>query len=121
MRLKLMLQNVSILHWMRESATIYLDLAKAFDTVNHGNHLNKIQDIGLSESTIYLFKLFLENRKQVVKINDIFSSEELICKMQCTIRYNVIPDSFKYTTILPKNQYKMLKRCSCLDMYWSYL
>lgn len=47
-------------------ATIYLDLTKAFDTVDHKILLNKMNSIGISGSALSLFTSHLNNRKQMV-------------------------------------------------------
>ncbi|KAL4082905.1 hypothetical protein QTP88_029559 [Uroleucon formosanum] len=62
----------------KKCATIYLDLAKAFDTVDHVKLLKKMHDIGITGSAHSLFESYLEKRKQRVKINDTISCEQTI-------------------------------------------
>jgi hypothetical protein len=62
----------------KKCATIYLDLAKAFDTVNHDKLLHKMQEIGITSSALSLFDSYLKNRKQLVKINNCIFNEQLI-------------------------------------------
>ena len=48
---------------------VFIDLAKAFDTVNHKILLEKLKHYGLRGTTNDWFKNYLENRKQFVVIN----------------------------------------------------
>ena len=53
---------------------IFLDFAKAFDTVNHEILLKKLEHYGIRERTLDWFKTYLSGRKQCVSINDVNSS-----------------------------------------------
>lgn len=50
-----------------------MDLAKAFDTVDHKILLEKLQKSGVRGHGLEIFKNYLVNRKQKVKVNEIFS------------------------------------------------
>ena len=50
--------------------TIFLDFAKAFDTVNHKILINKLEYYGIRGKPLEWFKSYLSNRKQCVSIND---------------------------------------------------
>ena len=52
---------------------VLLDLQKAFDTVNHGILLKKLQIMGFNQATLEWFRSYLSNRHQVVAIRDIRS------------------------------------------------
>ena len=54
---------------------IFLDLAKAFDTVSTQFLLHKLERIGIRGEPLKLFSSFLTNRRQTVKIGDFYSSE----------------------------------------------
>lgn len=54
-----------------KTMAIFLDLAKAFDTVNHDILLNILPSFGIKCSSLNWFKSYLHNRKQLVKINEV--------------------------------------------------
>ena len=53
---------------------VFIDLSKAFDTLNHTILLSKLRYYGLDEHAISWFKSYLSNRKQFVQIDDIKSN-----------------------------------------------
>ena len=56
------------------SCAIFLDLAKAFDSVSHEILLRKIHHYGIRGKPLELFRSYLNSRKQYVKLNGIKSS-----------------------------------------------
>ena len=59
---------------------IFIDLTKAFDTVNHDILLDKMEMYGIRGNTHSLFKNYLTNRKQYVRVNNINSDmREITC------------------------------------------
>jgi len=52
---------------------IYTDLEKAFDKISHKRLISKLSSYGLTEEIINWIETFLNNRKQRVRIKDIFS------------------------------------------------
>ena len=51
------------------SGVVFLDLKKAFDTVDHDILLKKLSMYGLDENTIAWFESYLKNRAQRTKVN----------------------------------------------------
>ena len=52
---------------------IYLDLSKAFDTLDHNILLDKLHYYGVRNTPLDLFKNYLTNRKQYVEIDSVKS------------------------------------------------
>ena len=57
---------------------IFLDFAKAFDTVNHEILLAKLQYYGIRGSTLKWFESYLHNRRQFVKLSQDISYQKTI-------------------------------------------
>lgn len=72
--LELINSIAQVINVNKKCICIFLDLAKAFDTVNHALLLNRLEDVGVRGSTLELFKNYLEERYQVVKINSAISN-----------------------------------------------
>ena len=53
--------------------TIFLDLSKAFDTLDHNILLDKLSYYGINGTAYKLMESYLTNRKQFVEIDDIKS------------------------------------------------
>ena len=60
------------------SYCIFLDFAKAFDTVNHQILIEKLKYYGVDGTTLDLFKSYLSNRSQVVEVNGKISDKGTI-------------------------------------------
>jgi hypothetical protein len=54
---------------------VFLDISKAFDTVNHDLLLSKLNKLGLSPATVSWFKSYLSNRCHVTQVADSCSSQ----------------------------------------------
>lgn len=57
---------------------IYLDLSKAFDTLDHDILLQKLQYYGLTDSALHLLQSYLTNRKQYVVFKEVKSEIKLV-------------------------------------------
>ena len=51
-----------------------MDLSKAFETINHQSLLAKLHPYGFSKQALAIICSYLSNRKQRIKINNVFSS-----------------------------------------------
>ena len=62
---------------------IFMDLSKAFDTLNHKLLIAKLGAYGFDTKALYYIKSYLDNRKQRVRVNNNFSSwQEIIAGVQ---------------------------------------
>ena len=60
--------------------TIFLDLSKAFDTLNHSIVLDKLKHYGIKDCALNLLNSYLSDRQQFVQINNIKSSLQVCHK-----------------------------------------
>ena len=56
-------------------SSLFMDLSKTFDTINHDLMLAKFNACGFSTNVLNLMHSYLKNRKQKVQINNKFSLE----------------------------------------------
>ena len=59
---------------------IFIDLQKAFDTVNHNILLRKLEYYGIRGKSFYWFKSYLGDRKHFVSVND---NSSFLCNITC--------------------------------------
>lgn len=62
----------------KPSICIFLDLARAFDTVSHGQLLEALEDVGIRGVPLSLFKSYLNDREQAVRIGNSVSNSNKI-------------------------------------------
>ncbi len=55
---------------MNTPISIFLDLSKAFDTLDHQIPIEKLEYYGLNELSIKIMESYLSNRKQFLEIDD---------------------------------------------------
>ena len=58
--------------------SIFLDLSKAFDTLDHSTLFKRLDNYGFPGLSHNLLKSYLSNRMQAVSINDCLSSQKEI-------------------------------------------
>ena len=51
------------------TGVIFLDLKKAFDTINHDILIKKLKNYGIDNNELLWFESYLNNRSQVVNVN----------------------------------------------------
>ena len=58
------------LNMVHKVGVIYMDLFKAFDSLNHELLIDKLRCYGRDQNTAQFFKSYLSNRYQCCKINN---------------------------------------------------
>ena len=69
------------------NAVVFLDLKKAFDTVDHKILLSKLSSYGIHGNAHQWFKSYLQNRTQVCSINGSLSES---CSLSCGVPQGTI-------------------------------
>ena len=69
------------------NAVVFLDLKKAFDTVDHTILLSKLSAYGIQENAFNWFRSYLENRTQICSVSGSLSKT---CSLQCGIPQGTI-------------------------------
>ena len=63
-----------------EVRSFFLDLSKAFDTIDHNLLIRKLENYGIRGNSLNWFKSYLKGRIQRVKLNNVSSGwEEIVC------------------------------------------
>ena len=57
---------------------IFIDLSKAFDTVDHKILISKLKNYGVRGNNLKWFESYLNNRKQFIAYNNKYTSFETI-------------------------------------------
>ena len=72
---------------------LFLDLAKAFDTVDHQILAVKLHSLGFKASTVSWFTSYLSNRSQATKVGNVFSKS---CNITCGVPHGSILGPFLF-------------------------
>ena len=104
---------------------IYLDFAKAFDTVPHSRLLGKLRSYGICGNILKWIEAFLRNRTQVVKVNGekSFSAPVLsgipqgsvLGPLLFVIYINDLPDNINSDSFLFADDTKILRQISSIE------
>ena len=70
-------------------SALFMDLSKAFDTINHDLLLAKLKTYGFSLNAVKLMRSYLKNRKQQVQINNKSSSENRQGSIDGSLLFNL--------------------------------
>lgn len=57
---------------------IFVDLAKAFDTVDHNKLIDSLEELGFRDVSLKLMKSYLHDRKQCVSVNGVVSETRTV-------------------------------------------
>ena len=104
---------------------IYLDFAKAFDTVPHSRLLGKLRSYGINGNTLKWIEAFLKNRTQVVRVNgeDSFSAPVLsgipqgsfLGSLLFVIFINGLPDNIRSDSFLFADDTKIIQHITSAE------
>ena len=62
------------------TSAVFLDIRKAFDTVNHQILLGKLHYYGIGDGEVLFFRSYLQNRTQCCSVNGHISTlQKVIC------------------------------------------
>ena len=71
------------------TGAVLMDLSKAFDFIPHNLLISKLHAYGLSFDTVTFLNLYLKDRKQNVRINNIFSAFQNFYQVYHKLLYKV--------------------------------
>ena len=72
------------------AGALYIDLSKAFHTLNHAVLLSKMKSYGIKSLTINWFEDYLFHRAQICKINIVTLSYQVWCASGLDLRPNFV-------------------------------
>ena len=105
--------------------TIYLDFAKAFDTVPHRRLIGKLESYGINGNILNWIKAFLRGRSQVVKVNGVESESapvlsgipqgSVLGPILFVIYINNLPEAVRSEVFLYADDTKILHQITSKD------
>lgn len=63
-------------HEKKHTIALFLDLSKAFDTINHKILVGKLENYGFKHTALNWVQNYLDEREQFVYVNNLSSSRE---------------------------------------------
>uniref|UniRef100_A0A8C5LN83 Reverse transcriptase domain-containing protein n=1 Tax=Leptobrachium leishanense TaxID=445787 RepID=A0A8C5LN83_9ANUR len=94
------------------TGAIFLDFAKAFDTVDHGILLKKLKDSGIGDRTLNWFQSYVSDRSQYVSIS---GSSSLPLPVTCGVLQGSILGPLLFTIFI--NNLPNICKASTVHMY----
>ena len=107
------------------TGVIFLDLKKAFDTVNHEILINKLSNYGIKGNELNWFKSYLCNRSQAVQVNSFLSDFKtyntgipqgsILGPLLFIIFVNCLPDAVTCKTVMYADDTSLMCRARTVD------
>ena len=98
----------------------FLDLKKAFDSVDHALLLAKLKRYGVKKTSLHWWKSYLHQRKQTCKINNVVSNMQLKFTVVFLRAPTLVHRYLTYTLMIFLTVYKQPRR-PCLRILPTFL
>ena len=88
----------------KHTIAVFLDLKKAFDTVDHVILLRKLENMGAGCKELAWFRHYLQDRRQAVVIDGVTSNE---ATMSCGVPQGSVLGSLLFLSMMPPKASKI--------------